>query len=109
MNEFKITYKTTLYELQEFCKQFDYCEDCPLARTDSGDCVYHDPDLFPAKWLIRRPKTYLEDFHEKMPKAEQEYELPVVCVDEVYGTEHKCNASIEECVECWNNVMESEE
>ena len=97
--EFKITHETTLYELQEYCRDND-CNTCCL-RENGYVCRFNEyaPDV----WNIKRPKTYLNDFLEKFPNAEMDCGVPIACKRTVYGGE---SCYVLQCSECWNEIME---
>lgn len=100
MSEFKITHKTTLYELQEYCKNQVNCQSCELRENTQATCNFTTKD--PIHWNIQKPKTYKEDFLEKFPKADFEELIEESCVQTIYGTKQFCNYK---CEECWNEIM----
>ena len=99
MSEFKITHKTTLYELQEYCKE-NSCDTCELCEGYDM-CRYNG--FSPDDWNVPKLKTYKDDFLEKFPNAKNECGIPIACKRTVYGGE-ACYVS--QCSECWNEIME---
>lgn len=100
MSEFKITHETTLYELQEYCRDNKNCDTCCL-KDDDYVCRFAGNS--PNVWNITKPKTYKEDFLEKFPNAG----LP--CRVLVYfGTNGDCTHNFN-CEECWNETMKEVE
>ena len=105
MSEFKITSKTTLYELQEHCRNND-CDTCCLNERECY-CrfIQHSPDA----WNIKKPKTYKEDFLEKFPNAaKNEYGTLCSCRALIYDGSLFCNNRGLNCEKCWNQIMEEE-
>lgn len=101
MSEFKITYETTLYELQEYCKKWEDCEGCELDTAYGRICSFGIKPP-PCDWNIAKPKTYKEDFLEKFPNAKLNSGIPEVCRNAMYGIS-ECE---EDCTKCWNELME---
>ena len=102
--EFKITHETTLYELQEYCKSLDGCDDCSLRYYSKCGCSFDV--LSPDKWNISKPKTYKEDFLEKFPNVNIEKIIQYSCIDLFYGLNTFCD---KKCEECWNRVIKTED
>lgn len=105
MSEFKITYKTTLYEMQEYCKnEMNTCKDCTIE-----DFCKEWFAVYPNEFGILKSKTYAEDFLEKFPKAFKIDGVPSCCVADAYGGlcgEYSPNG---DCRECWNQEIKIEE
>lgn len=99
--EFKITHKTTLYQIQEECKKNDACKECGFHRENGNGCLFGN--AYPGEWDIQKPKTYKEDFLEKFPNAIIDaHGAPKVCRDFIYGYRYCINC----CVVCWNEFMQ---
>ena len=101
MSEFKITHETTLYDLQEYCREQRDCNVCSLRRIGGQTCYVNDYQ--PVEWDIPKPKTYKEDFLEKFPNARMDCGVPIACKRTVYGGEP---CYVLQCSECWNEIME---
>lgn len=102
MSEFKITYKTTLCESQEYCENQGRCTACPL-KSNSLSCeINYYPPLY---WGIKKPKTYLEDFLEKFPNTSLSDDYPIFCREAIYTGCDICPSELT-CFECWNQPME---
>ena len=102
MSEFKITYKTTLYDLQEFCKDMT-CNNCNLNNNHYCTFRVDSPD----DWNISKPKTYKEDFLEKFPNAViNDCDTLAACRALIYDGAVYCTNRELNCDKCWNEIME---
>lgn len=100
MSEFKITHKTTLYELQEYCKK-NSCKTCELCEG------YNMCRYAPNDWNIPTPKTYKEDFLEKFPNAViNDCDTLAACRALIYDGAVYCTNRELNCDKCWNEIME---
>ena len=107
MSEFKITYKTTLYQAQETCKENDNCEECIFHRENEYGCLFGN--AYPAEWNIQKFKTYKEDFLEKFPNAViNDCGTLAACRAFIYDGAIQCINRGLGCDKCWNEIMEDE-
>lgn len=106
MNDFEITHKTTLYELQEFCKRKVGCHECELSAAEIASCIFNEDA--PSGWAISKPKTYKEDFLEKFPNSVLALEVyGELCVKNIYA-DADSDFIGSDCEECWNQIMKGE-
>lgn len=102
------------------------CADCPLGSENNttgfacSDFQGVHPEIAVSiveKWSEEHSrKTILQDFLEKYPKAELEYnKFPEICPHSLgYATNKECFLDTdeqfvsEECEECWNRPLEEE-
>lgn len=115
-----------LREWHRMCQKHPFCGDCPMEDSSYRSCmpckwVFNDIEKVVAivkKWSEEHlRKTLLQDFLEKYPKAELEYnKFPEICPYSLgYATNEKCFLDTderfcsEECEECWNRPLEEVE
>ena len=109
-----------LKEWQRMCRAMsdekEVCSyDCPIA----GNCLItcesiesiteidiEDMEQKIRKWAEEHPrKTYLQDFKEKFPKANEDRIPGWCCVEVIYKENRECVPD-RNCVDCWNRPME---
>lgn len=101
--EFKITHETTLYDLQEFCKDMT-CINCNLYNGHYCTFRVDSPD----DWELPKFKTYKEDFLEKFPNTFMWAGTPTFCREVIYSGRISCDSDSSSCRECWNEIMEDD-
>lgn len=115
-----------LSELKRLCDTRDECvanaankEDCPMfgicKLTHSKICAKDAEKAIEIvqKWSDEHQKTYAQDFFEKFPKAQRNWDgVPFVCRKRIYGGIHSATSEgcddTKACYRCWNEPMEDE-
>lgn len=118
-----VTLKDINY-LCKFTRNYEGCENCllnngricPYALLIKQFKGYENLNISILSWLNDNPPTsYLMDIKVKMPtiQIDDTYNIPLMCVQSLYGKDCKCNLSDPskfdcsklECRECWRQPM----
>lgn len=101
----KITERTTLYEMQEFCKNSkENCMiDCDFYDAFTDECRFMSG---PQYWQVQKKKTYIDVFKEKFPRLKNK-NIYQNCIKALLG-EHVegCDGH---CKKCWEEPVTREE
>lgn len=100
------------------CDACEYFMQCPINRADLTTKEMSEKlPLFVEKWAAEHPekkrKTYAEDFFEKFPKAQRQFNeeqtmcRPLGCRKNIYGIKEPCTGRT--CISCWNEEVEDED
>lgn len=103
-----------LMEFNRMHNHYDIdCRNCPRDKEECSLLSTQDKAYFEKfvadveKWSKEHPqKTRQQDFLEKLPKAETDYNgTPNFCCAKLGYT---CNCSKIDCCECWNTPLEDD-
>ena len=106
-----------LKEWQRMCRamsnEVDDCSwdcpivgNCPITSESITEIDIKDMEQAIRKWAEAHPvKTYLQDFKEKFPKANEDRIPKWCCVEVIYKENGECDPG-RNCVDCWNRPME---
>ena len=104
-------------EYRRMCNYYPRCLECP--RADEPNCnieeiSYEELENFVntvEQWSKEHPpKTRLQDFMEKYPKAPIEADgTPEICCIDLGYRQYDCDPLKENCVDCWNMPVEEDE
>lgn len=79
---------------------------CPITSESITEIDIKDMEQKITEWAEAHPvKTYLQDFKEKFPKANEDRIPKWCCVEVIYKENRECNPD-RNCEECWNRPME---
>ena len=90
---------------------YSRCLECPRAIEEMSDEELEKFVNTVEQWSKEHPpKTRLQDFMEKYPKAPIEADgTPTICCIDLGYRQYDCDPLKENCVDCWNMPVEEDE